>query len=466
MTKLGSTGGGNHTPATLSDATLTRLRALRADGVDTLIIGAADLNAQFRVKRFSLDLFLESDEVEIAFSDYVFAADLEENLMVPRPGYEGYFPTAAQGVPDISVRPDWEVIRVLPWEPRTALVLGDFFSHAGVELRVAPRTVLKRVIDRLNGMGYVPMTGAEYEFLIFKGSLSEAREHPSRLEPLSVGAAYGYTRAALDEKYLGPLRRSIVAAGVPVEAVNPESAAGQFEITIRYDQALKTADHAFLYKDFVKELLGRDGLTATFIAKYGQDYGSSGHVHVSLRDAKGQPLMTDEDGGLSQVARHAIGGYMQTMREFTAIYAPTVNSYRRYNSDYAFAGNTVAWGLDNRTCGLRLIHTTANSTRLESRVAGADMNPYLTLAALLAGIGAGLEKGIDPPQSTDGDAYVTEGVERVPKDLRTATELFEQSEIARDWLGDDFVNFYVETRLWEVNEHRLSISDWELRRYL
>lgn len=466
MTQLSSTADASQVAATLSDKTLARLRALKADGVDTLIIGAADLNAQFRVKRFSLDLFLESDEVEIAFSDYVFAADLEEHLMIPRVGYKGYFPTAAQGVPDISVRPDWEVIRVLPWEPRTALILGDFYAHDGVELRVAPRTVLKRVLDRLNGMGYFPMTGAEYEFLIFKGTQSEAREHPSTLEPLSIGPAYGYTRAALDEKYLGPLRRSIVAAGVPVEAVIPEAAAGQFEITIRYDEPLKTADHAFLYKDFVKELLGREGLTATFIAKYGQDYGSSGHVHLSLRDADGCPLMTDGDGSLSQATRHSIGGYLQTMREFAAIYAPTVNSYRRYNSDYAFAGNTVAWGLDNRTCGLRLIHTTPKSTRLESRVAGADMNPYLTLAALLAGIGAGLEQGIEPPPATDGDAYVAEGVERVPKDLQTATELFEQSEIARDWLGDDFVNFYVETRLWEVNEHRLSISDWELRRYL
>jgi len=310
------------------------------------------------------------------------------------------------------------------------------------------------------------MTGAEYEFLIFKGSLSDAKSNPSQLEPLSTGPAYGYTRAALDEKYLGPLRRSIVAAGIPVEAINPEAAAGQFEITIRYDEALKTADQALHYKDFVKELLGKQGLTATFIAKYGQDYGSSGHVHVSLRDKHGTPLMTDKDGALSGVARQAIGGYLQTMREFTAIYAPTINSYRRYNFDYSFAGDTVAWGLDNRTCGLRVIHTSPKSTRLESRVAGADMNPYLTLAALLASIGAGIEGGVEPPPPINGDAYSSRDVERVPKDLATATQLFEQSAVARDWLGDDFVDFYVETRLWEVNEHRLSISDWELRRHL
>ncbi|WP_445259236.1 glutamine synthetase family protein [Nocardioides aurantiacus] len=450
----------------MSDETLNRLRSLKTDGIDTLIIGAVDLNAQLRVKRFPLALFLDNDEVEIAISDYVFAADLEERLMVPRAGYDGYFPTAAQGVPDLSVRPNWDTIRVLPWEPGTALVLGDFHSHDGAQLRVAPRTVLRRVLRRLEDMGYVPMIGVEYEFLIFKGTLADAKANPSQLEPLSVGPAYGYTRAALDEQYLGPLRRSILAAGIPVEAINPEAAPGQFEITIRYDEALKTADQALHYRDFVKELLGKQGLTASFIAKYGELYGSSGHVHVSLRDTQGRPLMTEDDGCLSRVTQHAIGGYLHTVREMTAIYAPTINSYRRYNSDYSFAGDTVAWGLDNRTCGLRVIHTTPKSTRLESRVAGADMNPYLTLAALLAGIGAGLEKGIDPPPATHGDAYTASGVERVPKDLRTATELFEQSDIARDWLGDDFVDFYVETRLWEVNEHRLSISDWELRRHL
>lgn len=466
MTSTTSSLGSLDSAATLSDETLTRLRSLKSDGIDTLIIGAVDLNGRMRVKRFPLALFLDNDEVEIAISDYVFAADLEERLMVPRAGFAGYFPTAAQGVPDLLVRPDWDTVRVLPWEPGTALVMGDFHSHDGSELTVAPRTILKRVIGRLRDMGYVPMTGAEYEFLIFKGTLADAMANPSELEPLSVGPAYGYTRAALDEKYLGPLRRSIVAAGVPVEAINPEAAAGQFEITIRYDEALKTADQALHYKDFVRELLGRQGLTASFIAKYGQDYGSSGHVHVSLRDTQGRPLMTDDDGSLSAVAYRAIGGYLHTMREMTAVYAPTINSYRRYNFDYSFAGDTVAWGLDNRTCGLRVIHTSPKSTRLESRVAGADMNPYLTLAALLSGIGAGLEKGIDPPPATHGDAYTAVGVQRVPKDLREAAELLEQSEIARDWLGDEFVDFYVETRLWEANEHRLAISDWELRRHL
>jgi len=442
-----------------------RLHDLREDGLDTLIIGASDLNGRLRVKRFPLELFFES-EVEIAFSDYVFSADIAENLMTPRSGYQGYFPTAAAGVPDLFVRPDWDQIRVLPWEPRAALVIGDFFTREGRELAIAPRAILKRVITRLHDRGFYPMTGVEYEFLIFKGDPSRPSNDPGSLTPLSTGPAYGYGRAALDEQYLGPLRRMLQGAGVPVEAVIPEAAPGQFEITIRYSDAMSSADNACLYKDFVHELLGAQGLVASFIAKYGPEYGSSGHVHISLRDESGQPLMTDADGALSSSARHAIAGHLATVQEFTAIYAPVVNSYSRHHSEYSFAGNTVAWGIDNRTCGLRVIHTTPNSTRLECRTPGADMNPYLTLAALLAGIGHGLEKALDPPAAVTGDAYRADSIERLPHDLHSATELFSRSDVARDWLGDDFVDFYTETRMWEVQQHRMSVSDWEIQRYL
>ena len=442
------------------------LDELRSAGVDTLIIGGADLNCELRAKRFELDLF-SREEVEVAFSDYVFSADIAEELMTPRPSYKGYFPTAASGLPDVYVRPDWEQLRILPWDPKCALVIGDFFTHDGDELKISPRGVLRRVVERLRSLGYEPMAGSEYEFFVFRGDPETARENPASLVPLSTGRAYGHGRGAADEKALGVVRRMINAAGIPVEAANPEAAAGQSEITIRYSDAMTTADRAFLYKQFVSELLAREGLMASFIAKLDPNgYGSSGHVHMSLRDRAGQQAMLNDSGELSRAAQNAIGGFLTTMREFTACYAPVINSYRRYQMPYAFAGDTVAWGFDNRTCGLRAIQTTPGSTRLESRTPGADMNPYIALAALLAGVGHGIEQDLDAPAPIVGDAYNAAGVARVPNDLYAATELLAHSTVARDWLGDEFVDFYVETRFWEAEQHRLAMTDWELRRYL
>lgn len=457
-----------HTPfAAEADASVQqRLASLRDSTVDTLVIGAPDLNCEFRAKRFALDLFTR-EEVEIAFSDYVFSADIAEELMTPRSSFNGYFPTAASGLPDIFVHPDWDLLRVLPWDPRTALVLGDWFGHDGEPLGIAPRHVLQRVIARIERLGYVPMVGSEYEFFVFKGHPERVRVEPSTLAPLSTGAAYGHTRGAADEPVLGHVRRMINDAGIPVEAANPEASPGQNEITIRYSDGLRAADNAFLYKHFVRELLAAQDLTASFIAKTGTEgYGSSGHLHLSLNDRGGAPAMTDPDGALSPIAFQAIAGFLTTMSEFTAFYAPFVNSYRRYQADYSFAGDTVAWGRDNRTCGLRVIHTTPGATRLESRVPGADMNPYVATAATLAAIGHGIEQGLDAPPDVPGDAYTHPGIARVPNDLRTAALALEQSEVARDWLGDEFVDFYVESRLWDADQHRLVVTDWELARYL
>jgi glutamine synthetase len=208
-------------------------------------------------------------------------------------------------------------------------------------------------------------------------------------------------------------------------------------------------------------------MTASFIAKYNpRGYGSSGHLHMSLRGEDGRPAFVDADGELSTVAGNAIAGFLGTMREFTAFYAPFVNSYRRFQMEYSWAGDTVAWGLDNRSCGLRALHTTPGSTRIEARVPGADINPYIAIAAALAGVGHGVEHGLEPPERVDGDAYARTDVARVPKDLYAAVALLDESEIARDWLGEEFVSFYAETRFWEAEQHRLAVTPWELGRYL
>jgi glutamine synthetase len=445
-----------------------RLAALEDGGVDTLVIGAADINCEFRSKRFALNLF-SREEVEIAFSDYLFSADIAEELMRPRPAYKGYFPTESTGLPDIFVRPDWSLLRVLPWDPRTALVLGDFYTHEGTEMPISPRGVLRRVVERIRGLGFEPMAGSEYEFMVFRTDPSSARKNPVDLPPLSEGAAYGNTRGAIDEEVLGVVRRQLDQAGVPVESANAEAMAGQNEITIRYSDALRAADNAFLYKHFVRELLGRQGLTASFIAKYDQaGYGSSGHLHMSLREGSvdGAPALVDGSGGLSHVAGHAIAGFLASLQEFTAFYAPFVNSYRRFQMDHSWAGDTVSWGIDNRSCSARVLTSSPGATRIESRVPGADMNPYIALAASLAGIGHGIEQRLEPPPRIEGDAYAKEGIEKIPNDLYAAVSLLDDSALARDWLGAEFVDFYAETRFWEAEQHRLAVTPWELARYL
>lgn len=442
------------------------LAELKEAGVETLVIGAADINGEFRAKRFALGTF-SREEVEIAFSDYLFGTDVLDEVMEPRPGYTGYFPTAATGMPDVHVRPDWSLLRILPWDPSTALVCGDFYGADGQPMAIGPRQVLCRVLERLRGLGFEAMVGSEFEFFVFKGDPEAARRDPGSLEPLSVGPAYSYIRGAGDERVMGRVRRMIDGAGIPIEAGMTEAAPGQSEITIRYADALRTADNSFLYKHFVRELLAAEDLTASFIAKFASDgYGNSGHIHISFRDLAGEPRMLAPGGELSDVSRAAIAGFLESMRSFACFYAPTINSYHRYQTEYSFAGDTVAWGYDNRTCGLRVIKTDAAGTRLESRVPGADMNPYIALAATLAAMGDGIERGLEPPPAVVADAYAEPGVERAPRDLATAAALLEDHEIACDWLGEDFVRFYVETRFWEVEQHRLALTEWELRRYL
>jgi glutamine synthetase len=456
------------TAAASSASDRERLEALRKDGVDTLVIGGADVTGEFRAKRFALNVF-SREEVEIAFSNYLFGCDVVDDLMTPRPSYNGFFPTESTGLPDIYVRPDWSQLRILPWDPATAIVLGDYYTHHGDEVAVSPRRVLRKVIERVRSLGYEPMAGSEYEFIVFDVDPKTARENPVGLPPLSHGPAYSNVRGAADEQLMGSVRRMIEGARIPIEAANPEAMPGQVEITLRYSDAMTAADNAFLYKHFIRELLAREGKTASFIAKYDPaGYGSSGHLHISLRegDIDGSPMLVDADGGLSGVARNAIGGLLATLREFTSFYAPVVNSYRRYQADHAWAGDTVSWGFDNRSCGIRVIHTTPGSTRIESRVPGADMNPYIALAASLAAVGHGIEKGIEPPDDIVGDAYTRSDVEKIPTDLHSAVALLDDSEVARDWLGTEFVDFYAETRFWEAEQHRLAVTPWELGRYL
>ena len=265
------------------------------------------------------------------------------------------------------------------------------------------------------------------------------------------------------------MRRQLALAGLPVEACNPETGPGQFELNIRYDNALKAADDAFVYKHSVKEIAAQHGLMASFMAKPRRDWaGSSCHVHQSLWAPDDGPnvFFDHERGhGLSQAGRYYAGGLLATMREFTALFAPTPNSYKRF-TPYSWAGTSVSWSYENRSTGIRAIAEGPAQARLEHRLPGADTNPYIVVAACLAGGLHGIEQKIEPPPAYEGDAYATSRFESVPASLEDAVRLLEGSTVAREMLGEDFVRHYAVMKWFEAEKYRQQVSEWEIRRYV
>jgi glutamine synthetase/cation diffusion facilitator CzcD-associated flavoprotein CzcO len=349
-------------------------------------------------------------------------------------------------------------------------VLGEFRLSDGQGVPVDPRVALRRQIDRARSQGLEPKAGIEYEFYLFRGDLETLAQSGWRLQPLRTRPyTYGVYGASLDEDLIGEIRRQLAVAGLPVEACNPETGPGQFELNIRYDDALKAADDAFVYKHSIKEIAARHGVMASFMAKPRRDWaGSSCHVHQSLWERDGGPnsFFDHERGhGLSPTGRYYAGGLLATMREFTALFAPTPNSYKRF-TPYSWAGTSVSWSYENRSTGIRAIAEQPGQTRLEHRLPGADTNPYIVVAACLAGGLHGIEHKIEPPAACEGDAYATGEFESVPASLEDAVRLLERSTVAREMLGEDFVQHYALMKLFEAEKYRQQVSEWEIRRYV
>jgi glutamine synthetase len=451
-------------------ATLARLRD---GGVHTVILGGADTHGIMRGKRAPIERFQHLLEHGMPMCDVFWVIHIDESDLVPRPrDHAGYFPTERNGYPDITAAPDLATLRVVPWHEGTALVLCDFLDQDGVAIPISPRTVLRRVIDRSRQMGFEPMCGIELEFYVLRESPgSVLRRRPAELEALDVRpSTYGVAMGSRQEPISRLIRDSAQACGLPIETCNPETGPGQFEITLEYAPALKAADDAFMFKTAVKELVAEQGLMATFMAKPRSDWaGSSCHVHVSLAADSGRNAFFDADAehGISPVMRNFAAGALATMSELTAIMAPTINSYRRF-TPYSWAGTTATWGLDNRSTGLRVVCENEASTRIEHRQAGGDVNPYLAAAAALAGGLYGIEKGLEAPELTDGDVYALGAgeVPELPRSLPEATTLLQESQLARRWLGDDFVGHFVEMKKAECEAQMHAVTDWEIARYL
>ena len=450
------------------------MACLERHGIRTVVLGGSDTHGVMRGKRIPISQLPRVLEHGLALCDVFWVMHVDESDLVARPaGHTGYFPTESQGYPDIVARPDPGTLRLVPWHEDTALLLCDWhLPHDGGAVPISPRSVLARVVERTRQMGFEPLSAVELEFYLLReqvGTLHHKR--PDELVPLQERpSTYGVVLGSHQEDIAAIIREQMLEYGLPIEACNPETGPGQFEITMNYGPSLGAADDAFLFKSGVKEVAAKHDLLATFMAKPNSDWaGNSCHLHVSLRDENGVGCFHDpaDPSKISKVMRHFAAGVLATMAEFTALMAPTPNSYRRF-VPYSWAGTTATWGLDNRSAGLRAICEGDHGTRLEHRQPGGDANPYLATAALLAGGLHGISAEMEPPDLLDVDIYDLPAgrVPGLPTSLGEALDLLEASEVARTWFGDDFVGHFLEMKRSELRAQAVAVTDWEVARYL
>jgi glutamine synthetase len=437
--------------------------AFEKHGIRRVKVGGYDVDGILRGKYLALDKFWGALEDPIGFCDVVFGWDAADAL------YDNARITGWHtGYPDTRARIDPTTFRVLPWEPDTASFLIDFVNDDGSPHVACPRGLLKHVIAKARAIGYEPTFGAEYEFFVFRETPASLHAKGFRgLEPLSPGMfGYSWVRESQNADLCHAILDDMERFDVPIEGLHTETGPGVYEVAIRYDEALREADKAALFKTAMKQVAHRLGLAVTFMAKWNHDLpGSSGHVHQSLwKQGKNAFYDASDAHRLSGVARHYLGGQLALMPELTALVSPTINSYKRYVPG-VWAPLNASWGVENRTCAIRAIPGSAKSTRLEYRQTAADMNPYIAMAATLAAGLWGIEHGKEPPPPVDGDASGRGDLAPLPRTLREATDRLARSETMRALLGDAFVDHYVRTRDWECRQHERAVTEWELRRY-
>ena len=445
---------------------LVELAAMIDDGrIDTVVVAFPDQQGRLVGKRVMGRFFLDAVAGgSIEACNYLLAVDVD---MTPLPGYRAF--NWEQGYGDLSAVPDLTTLRLVPWLERTALVLCDVVDEGDRSpVEVSPRRILQRQEQRAADLGYTVKIGAELEFFLFKESYAEAAsKRYYDLTPHSdVIEDYHVLQTTRDEYLIREIRNGLQGAGVPVEFSKGEAGRGQHEINLVYADACEMADRNTVYKNAAKEIADQHGRSITFMAKYDIDeVGSSCHIHSSLWDADGgTSLMWDDAGAhhMSDVFRWWLGGLVKCSRELSLLFAPTVNSYKRFQPD-SWAPTAVAWGLDNRTCGLRLVGH-GQGYRVESRIPGADVNSYLAFAGVIAAGLHGIENRIDPGDPFVGNAYTDPDVEHIPSTLVEAIELFRRSEVARSAFGDDVHHHILNTAEQEWAAFNRAVTDWELRR--
>lgn len=447
----------------------TQLEALAEAGeVDTVLCMFTDQQGRYMGKRVLPHFFLEEvmGEEGLHACLYLLAIDME---MEPLPGYE--YASWDTGYGDFRMVPDMSTMRWVPWLEKTVMVLCDVADEDdGSPVTVAPRQILRDQIAKAAEMGYQVKTGSELEFYLFQDSYGQAAETGYReLRPSSTYIMdYHMLQTTKDEWLIRQIRNGMYAAGIPIEFSKGEFGKGQHEINITYSDALSNADHHSMYKHGAKEIAAMNDVAATFMAKWTMDEaGSSCHLHSSIWSADGTESLTWSDDGkyhMTDEFRWYLGGIMATAREMAWLYAPFVNSYKRYQLG-SWAPTAIVWSRDNRTCGYRTVGE-HKSFRVECRIPGADANPYLAFAATIGAGMWGIRNKVEPPEMYEGNAYEAKGVERVPSSLHEAIETLRGSEIAREIFGDFVYEHLLNTAVQEqVIFDNLCITDWELHRY-
>jgi len=432
-------------------------------GLDYVKVGVFDIDGIMRGKYMKKEKFLSSLDKGFGFCDVVNGWDSNDQL------YDNITVTGWHtGYPDASVRVLPESCREIAWEDDMLFFLGEFSGH---QEQVCSRAVLRRVLDKAAAMGYEALAGMEFEFFVFEETPKSVREKNYRnMQPLQPGYfGYSVIRNTVDSDLYRELMDGCIQMDMELEGLHEETGPGVLEAAIAVDTALNAADKASLFKTFAKIMAQKNGLMATFMAKWSPDWpGQSGHIHMSLLNKDGSSVFHDpaKPGNISDAMRHFLGGQQRLMPETLAMIASTVNSYSRMIPGF-WAPTESSWGMDNRTCAIRGIEGGPNSQRIEHRVAAADCNPYLALAATIGAGLWGIENEIEPDAAIEGNAYEQKFADerQLPRTLFEAAGRLRVSNPARELFGDVFVDHFAATREWEEREFRRAITDWEMERY-
>jgi glutamine synthetase len=446
--------------ATSAPGRLTReelVARVESGDIDTIILAITDMQGRLQGKRIDAGFFVD-DLIEgvVEGCSYVLASDVDMNTV------DGFALTSwERGYGDLAFTPDFATVRLVPWHEKTAIIFADVETTHGDPVSVSPRQVLQHQVERLAERGWTGLTGTELEFIVFLDSYEQAWGAGYRdLTPANqYNVDYSLMGTSRVEPLLGRVRRSMRDAGMVVESLKGECNFGQHEIAFKYAPLVDKCDEHSLFKLGTKEIAAQEGSSITFMAKYNEREGNSCHIHLSLRDAKDAPVFAGDNAhGFSDVFEHFLAGQVAYARELSLFLAPNINSYKRF-VEGSFAPTAMLWGIDNRTCAFRVVGH-GSSIRVECRIPGGDVNPYLAVAALIAAGLRGVEESLPLAPAFEGNAYVADAP-RVPTTLREASELFAKSAIARDAFGDEVVDHYAHAANVEVAAFNTAVTDWE-----
>ena len=452
---------------TKSSAPHPALEMLRKSGANKMKVAVSDIDGVLRGKYLHKDKFFGAAEPYPAggfgFCDVVLGWDMMDNC------YDNTSVTGWQhGFPDALARLDLATLRHVPWDNKVPFVLGEFVNADGTPHAVCPRQTLKRVLRRAEKMGVMPMTGMEFEWFNFlETPHSWAAKKGVGAEQLTPGMfGYSLLRMNQNQGFFNALMDEMLAFGIPIEGLHTETGPGVYEVAIAFSEALEQADRAILFKTGAKEIGARFGIMPSFMAKPNQHLpGCSGHIHQSLSDGKNNLFYDAKNPRrMSKMFESYVAGQVACMMEFGPMIWPTINSYKRLVDGF-WAPVKPTWGMDNRTASFRVIAGSPKATRLETRCPGADVNPYLAMAAVIAAGLHGVEKGLKLGAPITGTNAGAEHIPRAPRTLIETTRIFQKSAIARDWLGDTFVDHFAATREWEWRQWLDAVTDWEMKRY-